>query len=91
MVKGTLPWRLDSSNYDTLHLMSLIDENNRKINSACCSFVPCLDCVALSQVPIYTAPFHMKKEQNLSVLDLCSYYSAVKTEPFENANENAKI
>ena len=38
--------------------------------------------------PYHTAPFHMKIEQNLSVLALRSHCSAVKMELFQNANEN---
>ena len=42
-----------------------------------------------NKAPFTLLLFHMKKEQNLSVLGLSSHCSAVKTELFENANENA--
>ena len=39
--------------------------------------------------PFTLLRFYMKTEQDLSILALRSYGSAVKTELFENANENA--
>ena len=45
--------------------------------------------VLLPKAPFTLLRFHIKKEQILSVLALRSHGSTVKTELFENANENA--
>ena len=51
-------------------------------------FVP-EEILSVTQVLLILLRFHTKTEQNLSVLALHSHCSAVKTERFENANENA--
>ena len=44
-----------------------------------------------SKAPFTLLHFHMKTGKHFSLLALRSHCSAVKTELFENANENAKI
>ena len=43
----------------------------------------------ITKAPFTLLRFHMKTEQNLSALAMRSHCSTVKTELFENANENA--
>ena len=56
---------------------------NRMVNEAPISFIE------QSKAPFTLLRFRMKTEKNLSVLALRSHCAAVKTELFENANENA--